>query len=503
MPVGLIVFCRWTILLTVGVYMSTDGSSESLELRFSEELRSGSTELDPSNGTSNGASNGCESPGYKKPEETYFPYQNRESLAHDLTFLAVMPEMCDVTFLVGEERQPVCGVKAIMAARSWVFRKQLYRESDGKKHFKKLLKKKSEGNMDVYDLNTVVVSEFDTEVFKQLVEYIHTGTVMLQARTILGLMNAADHYGLEDLKAVCTRFVERCITVDMVCSLLTTAERYIQYKSTKMVVQRMFEFVDQNASAILSLGAFYALPQHVVRIILSREDLRATELEKFEAALKWCDAHVDETNVTDLKQVFEPFVDVIDYCQIPAKELMQLVKPLRVVDDAVILTALAYQADPSSVDQSSIYRQRRMRLNQKLSSPFMRRAQSSGTPLQDRALGLVVAELNLGRGSSVPPRDSNSSSPTGLTKSQQSVNLIEAVSRSGSLDSHVSTCSSPILASSGSVSSLSAIELEPPPPGTPPISMRMPKKPPGAAELGCRSRSVDVGLNGHCMSIDV
>ena len=29
-----------------------------------------------------------------------------------------MPELCDTTFLVGEERQPICGVKAILAARS-------------------------------------------------------------------------------------------------------------------------------------------------------------------------------------------------------------------------------------------------------------------------------------------------------------------------------------------------------------------------------------------------
>ena len=45
-------------------------------------------------------------------------FENRESLAHDLQFLANMPELCDTTFLVGEERQPICGVRAILAARS-------------------------------------------------------------------------------------------------------------------------------------------------------------------------------------------------------------------------------------------------------------------------------------------------------------------------------------------------------------------------------------------------
>ena len=47
-----------------------------------------------------------------------YRYENKGSLAHDLSFLATMPELCDVTFLVGEERQPVCAVKAILAARS-------------------------------------------------------------------------------------------------------------------------------------------------------------------------------------------------------------------------------------------------------------------------------------------------------------------------------------------------------------------------------------------------
>ena len=45
-------------------------------------------------------------------------YVNKESLAQDMAQLSTLPEFCDVTFLVGEGRQPVCGVRAILAARS-------------------------------------------------------------------------------------------------------------------------------------------------------------------------------------------------------------------------------------------------------------------------------------------------------------------------------------------------------------------------------------------------
>lgn len=45
-------------------------------------------------------------------------FENKSGLAEDMKFLASMPELCDVTFMVGESREPVCAVKAVLAARS-------------------------------------------------------------------------------------------------------------------------------------------------------------------------------------------------------------------------------------------------------------------------------------------------------------------------------------------------------------------------------------------------
>ena len=45
-------------------------------------------------------------------------FENKSGLSEDMRFLASMPELCDVTFLVGDTREPVCAVKAILAARS-------------------------------------------------------------------------------------------------------------------------------------------------------------------------------------------------------------------------------------------------------------------------------------------------------------------------------------------------------------------------------------------------
>lgn len=147
---------------------------------------------------------------------------------------------------------------------------------------------------------TLIIEEFEPDVFRQLIEYIHTGQVCLQPRTLLGVMNASDYYGLEELRRACSGFVQCCITVDTVCALLSSAERYIQYKCTKSLVQKVLEFVDEHGNEVLNLGSFTLLPQHVVRLILARDELQADEFTKFQAALMWSKKFCDTNPVSFL-----------------------------------------------------------------------------------------------------------------------------------------------------------------------------------------------------------
>lgn len=188
----------------------------------------------------------------------------------------------------------------------------------------------------------MIIEEFEPDVFRQLIEYIHTGCVTLQPRTLLGVMNAADYYGLEELRRSCAGFVQCCINVDTVCALLASAERYIQYKCTKTLVQKVLEYVDEHGNEVLNLGSFTLLPQHVVRLILVREELRADEFTKFQAALMWSKKYCD-SNPTPLKEVIGNFLEYIQFHKIPANVLMREVHPLGIVPYAIIMNALAYQ----------------------------------------------------------------------------------------------------------------------------------------------------------------
>ncbi|XP_013778987.1 serine-enriched protein-like, partial [Limulus polyphemus] len=208
---------------------------------------------------------------------------------------------------------------------------------------------------------TLIVEEFEPDVFRQLIEYIHTGCVMLQARTLLGLVNAADYYSLEELRRACMGFVQSCINVDTVCALLASAEKYIQYKCTKSLVQRVLEFVDNHGNEVLSLGSFALLPLHVVRLILSREELRADEMTKFQAAMHWSRRYCDSMGNADLRETIANFIEYIEFYKIPASVLIKEVHPVGVIPDHVIMNALAYQADPSSVDVNKLSSPNRFR----------------------------------------------------------------------------------------------------------------------------------------------
>lgn len=167
-------------------------------------------------------------------------------------------------------------------------------------------------------------------------------------------MNAADYYGLDELRRACSGFVQTCINVDTVCALLASAERYIQYKCTKSLVQKVLEFVDEHGNDVLNLGSFTLLPQHVVRLILAREELRADEFTKFNAALMWSKKYYDNNTNEDLKDIIGNFLDYIQFHKIPANVLMREIHPLGIIPYAIIMNALAFQADPASVDPAKL-----------------------------------------------------------------------------------------------------------------------------------------------------
>ena len=60
---------------------------------------------------------------------------------------------------------------------------------------------------------TMRVERFDSDVFRQLMEFAHTGRIDLQPRTITGVICAADYYQLTDLMEGGLEFFPMCLKV--------------------------------------------------------------------------------------------------------------------------------------------------------------------------------------------------------------------------------------------------------------------------------------------------
>ncbi len=107
-------------------------------------------------------------------------------------------------------------------------------------------------------------------------------------------------------------------------------------------MQKVLEYVDEHGNEVLSLGSFALLPEHVVRLILAREELQAEEFCKFQAALMWSKKYCDSMN-GNMGEVMAPFLESINFHMIPANVLMKEIHPLGLVPYNTIMNALAYQ----------------------------------------------------------------------------------------------------------------------------------------------------------------
>ena len=76
--------------------------------------------------------------------------------------------------------------------------------------------------------------------------------------------------------------------------ILTQLEKYLSYHSAKNMVVRALEFVDANASDVLSCEDFLCLSENMVYLIL-RRDIEVEEVLKVKAALAWGGANIKKS----------------------------------------------------------------------------------------------------------------------------------------------------------------------------------------------------------------
>lgn len=132
--------------------------------------------------------------------------KDKHALCEDLKYILSVPDLCDVTFLVGPNQYPVHGLRAILASRSRMFyqvilakEREVKLKHSYKKHglfnklkeLRKLFRPKASHKSSKKSLPRkliVTMEEYKPGVFERLMRYIHCGVVSVDVFAVIGML---------------------------------------------------------------------------------------------------------------------------------------------------------------------------------------------------------------------------------------------------------------------------------------------------------------------------
>ncbi|XP_071101813.1 serine-enriched protein-like [Haliotis cracherodii] len=170
-------------------------------------------------------------------------YSNMADLSESLQYITSMPELCDVTFLVGNRHLPIHGVKAILATRSRVFYQMILHHqrkvTESVKPKSRLRMRAKSSTVNMHSKLQIPIPDYDHVVFSSLLNFLHSGRVRVQLGTVIGLFCAAIEFGLKDLQKACWDFLKRCVGEDQKRALMTSTQHYLKKKGAQKILSQV------------------------------------------------------------------------------------------------------------------------------------------------------------------------------------------------------------------------------------------------------------------------
>ncbi|KAG8226256.1 hypothetical protein J437_LFUL004813 [Ladona fulva] len=197
------------------------------------------------------------------------------------------------------------------------------------------------------------IIEFDSETFRILLDYLHTGSCPLTCANIPGLICAAEHYDLPELLQACFHHAKQFLRTEVVCIMLCSLENYYwRYTSASELVNMILAFVETRASQLFTDPEFLTLSESMVQMIMCR-NLEVPEVRKFEAMLQWARNRIRIRSNTsskldaklEFKCIMERLARDLKLYRISPQELIKVVLPSKAIKNERILETLMFQAN--------------------------------------------------------------------------------------------------------------------------------------------------------------
>ncbi|XP_063413366.1 BTB/POZ domain-containing protein 6-like [Mytilus trossulus] len=201
-------------------------------------------------------------------------WQEGKSLSDRMKYMLDNQLMCDVTFHVGSDRSPIKAHKYMLASASPVF----YSMYGGPLSEK--------GDVEIVDMTQ--------EHFKMMLMYIYTdNTIMIDAKSITGLMYSSEKYMLVNLKEQCSEFLNTNIDIDHACDVFQTANDF----HMEDLKTNALNFIFKNPRECLDSDDFNHLSAECVKLIVESDKLNCEEEIVFKTMIKWAKLRCEKQSI--------------------------------------------------------------------------------------------------------------------------------------------------------------------------------------------------------------
>ncbi|XP_063435657.1 serine-enriched protein-like [Mytilus trossulus] len=154
-----------------------------------------------------------------------------ETVVNNIKYILSMPQLCDVTFEIGPQRFLVYGLKAVIGSRSKVLQDMMLQNSP---QMHRKTKKNNNQN--------ILIHNYDIDVFRQFINFVHTGSVVMDVTTVVGITCAAEDFDVPELSDACWGYLKRCSAITTNIPILQNeTDRYSNHQAAKEIKRMLLK----------------------------------------------------------------------------------------------------------------------------------------------------------------------------------------------------------------------------------------------------------------------